>query len=128
MSEHRSVTDAFKRDLLARSGGALTMTEVRMLIDAASVRAVMDEVAARRLLVVDEAGTLLFPAFQFEGGSVALGVCEVLAAAPTTGGWALLQFFVDGDEGLGAELPMILVKGGRAEIDRVVRFARKLDD
>ena len=87
MSEHRSATDAFKRDLLARNDGVLTMAEVRMLVIAASVQAVMDEVTAGRMLVVDDLGTLLSPAFQ--GEDAASGVREVLAAAPTTGGCPL---------------------------------------
>lgn len=121
-------TAAFKRDLVARAGGALTAEQVRQLLAYRSVQAVHKAAASRRLLVVDDNGRKLFPAFQFDGGSVAPGIAEVLAATATTSPWALLQFMVEGDEGLGDDLPMTMVTGGPEEIRRLVRFAGTLED
>jgi hypothetical protein len=40
----------------------------------------------------------------------------------------LLQFLVEGDEGLGNENPMDMVKGAPGTVDRLGRFARTLED
>jgi len=77
---------------------------------------------------VDDNGRKLFPAFQFDGGSVASGMIAVLSATPTTKPWALLQFMVASDEGLGDEQPIDMIKGGTKTIERLVRFASTLED
>ena len=74
------------------------------------------------------AASTLFPAFQFDGGRVAPAMATVLAATPTTSPWARLQFMVEGDEGLGDERPMNMVTGGPETVDRLIRFARTLED
>ena len=127
-AERLARTAKFKRDLVERSGGALTAEQVQKLLGHKSVQAVHKAVASRRLLAVDDNGRKLFPAFQFDGGSVAPGMAAVLAATPTTSPWALLQFMVDGDEGLGDERPMDMVKGGPKVVERLVRFASALED
>lgn len=118
----------FKRDLIQRAGGALTTDGARELLGYKSAQAVHKAVAARRLLAVDDNGAKLYPAFQFDGGSIAPGIAAVLAATPTTTPWALLQFLVDGDEGMGDDRPMDLVKGGPDAVKRVASFARTLED
>lgn len=118
---------AFKRDLLERAGGILTTEQVRTLLGYKSSQAVHKAVATRRLLVVDDNGTKLFPAFQFDGASLRPAMAELLAATPTTGGWALLQFLVEGDDGL-ATRPLDLIAGDAAAVARLVRFVRTLED
>lgn len=116
----------FKRGLIKRAGGALTADQVQDLLGYKSVQAVHKAVASGRLFVVDDNGRKLFPAFQFDGASVVSGLAAVLAATPTTSPWALLQFMVAGDEGLGDEQPMVI--GGVEKIERLVRFASTLED
>lgn len=128
VAEQLARTAAFKRDLVMRAGGALTAEQVRELLGYRSLQAVHKAAAGRRLLVVNDNGRKIFPAFQFDGGSVAPGIAAVLAATPTTNPWALLQFMVEGDEGLGDELPMTMVAGGPEVIRRLVRFAATLED
>jgi hypothetical protein len=105
-------TAEFQRDLLQRAGGAFTTEKIRSTLGYKSAQAVNEAVTCRRLLVVDVDGTRLFPAFQFHGGSIVPGMADVLSAAPNTGPWELLQFFVAGDEGLGDDLPMDLIRHG----------------
>lgn len=118
----------FRRDLLARSGGALSTEQVRTLLGYKSTQAVHKAVAARRLLAVDDNGTRRFPAFQFDGASLRPALAAILAAAPGASPWALLQFLIEGDEGLGTDRPIALLDGGPDAIARLVRFARTLDD
>lgn len=127
-AERLARTAAFKREMIERAGGALTAEEVRTLLGYKSVQAVHKAVANRRLLVVDDNGRKLFPAFQFDGAGIAPGIGPVLEASPTTRGWAMLQFLVDGDEGLGDEDPMDMVKGDPDTIARLARFAATLTD
>ena len=127
-AERLARTAEFKRDLVERAGGALTAEEVRKLLGYKSVQAVHKAVASRRLLAVDDNGRKLFPAFQFDSAAPAPGVAAVLASTPTTSPWALLQFMVDGDEALGDERPMDMVKGSAKAVERVVRFASALQD
>jgi len=118
----------FKRDLLERAGGAMTAGQVQELLGHKSVQAVHKALATRRLLAVDDGGRKLFPACQFDGATVAPGIPALLAAAPNASTWALLQFLVDGDEGLGGARPMEMIRSGPDTIDRLVRFARTLED
>lgn len=127
-AERLARTAEFKRDLVERAGGALTAEQTRKLLGYKSVQAVHKAVASRRLLAVDDNGRKLFPAFQFDGGSVVVGMAAVLSATPTTSTWALLQFMVEGDEGLGDERPMDMVKEGLPVVDRLVRFVSTLED
>ena len=127
-AERLSRTAEFKRVLVERAGGALTARQVQKLLGYRSVQAVHKAVASRRLFAVDDNGRKLFPAFQFDGSSVVSGMAAVLAVTPTTSPWALLQFMVDGDEGLGDEQPTNMVSGGAETIKRLIRFASTLED
>jgi len=127
-AERLAQAAAFKRDLVERAGGALTTDGVRGLLGYKSTQAVHKAVAARRLFCVDDNGTRLFPAFQFDGASIRPAMAAVLAAAPQASGWALLQFLVEGDEGLGADRPLALLDGGPQAVERLARFVRTLDD
>ena len=112
----------FNRDMWFRAGGALTIHQAAGVLG--SMEAVNEAVAARELLCVEDDGANLYPAFQFQDSGVAPGMGEVLKATPNTSPWELLQFFVAGDEGLGSDSPMELIKGSLEDIERAVRFAR----
>ena len=126
-SQNAARTAEFQRSLLQRAGGALTVEQVRSLLGCDSGRSVREAVVARRLIAMDVAGIELFPAFQFDKDDVAPGIALVLSEAPNTSPWAILQFFVEGDEALGDDLPMDLIKRGPDEIARAARFARTLE-
>lgn len=118
----------FKRRLLAAAGGALTAGQVREVLGHKSLQAVYKAAKERRLLAVDDNGQQLFPAFQFHEGGVWPAIPDILAAAPRTESWRILQFMVSGDQGLGSERPIDLLKGDAEDVRRVVRFARTLED
>ena len=119
---------AFKRRLIEAAGGAFDAEAVRKLLGHKTVQAVYKAAKDRRLLMVDDNGARLFPAFQFDGNSIIPAMARILAAAPESSGWAILQYLVSGDEGLGDARPIDLIRGSEADIERVVRFAHTLDD
>ncbi|CAM4204498.1 hypothetical protein NOLU111490_12815 [Novosphingobium lubricantis] len=119
---------AFKRRMIDAAGGALTAERVRTLLGHKTIQAVYKAVKDRRLLMVEDNGTKLFPVFQFDGNAILPGIAKVLSAAPHTTGWAILQFLIGGDEGLDGMSPIELLKGSDAEVERIVRFARALED
>lgn len=118
----------FKRRMLTDAGGALTAAQVREVLGHKSPQAVYKAVKERRLLMVEDNGQQLFPAFQFHDGAILPAIAAVLEAAPHTDGWGVLQFLISSDQGLGAQRPLELVKGSPEEVSRVVRFARTLED
>lgn len=118
----------FKRRMLNQAGGALTAAQVREVLGHKSLQAVYKAVKERRLLMVDDNGTQLFPAFQFKEGAALSAIPQILEAAPHTDGWGILQYLVSGDQGLGDVRPLDLLKGGSDDVSRVVRFARTLED
>jgi len=118
----------FKRRILREAGGALTAGQVREVLGHKTLQAVYKAVKERRLLMVEDGGQQLFPAFQFHDGVVSPAIMAILEAAPHTDGWGVLQFLVSGDQGLGPKRPLDLIKGGPDDVARVVRFARTLED
>lgn len=119
---------AFKRRLIDSAGGALTAEKVRTLLGHKTIQAVYKAAKDRRLLMVEDNGTKLFPVFQFDGNAIIPGISKVLNAAPHTTGWAILHFLVGSDEGLDGLSPVELLKRSDAEVERVIRFARTLED
>jgi hypothetical protein len=118
----------FKRRMLTEAGGALTAAQVREVLGHKSLQAVYKAVKERRLLMVEDNGQQIFPALQFQDGAVLPAIAGILEAAPHTDGWGILQFLVSGDQGLGDQRPLDLIKGGPDDANRVVRFARTLED
>lgn len=116
---------AFKKRMIESSGGVLTAEQVRDLLGYETVE---QAVADRLMLAVDDNGTRLFPAFQFDGDTLRPVMACILTAAPNSSGWTLLQYLVSGDEGLGLCKPINMLNGGPEDIDLVLRFARVLDD
>ena len=111
-----------------KAGGARSTHAAMERLGYRSARQVLDAVSSRRLFTVQDNGANLYPAFQFDGGSVLSGMCDILEATPNVSPWSILRFMVVGDEGLGADLPMNLIRQGDEAIDRAVRFARTLGD
>lgn len=119
---------AFKRRMIEQAGGAFDAEAVRKLLGHKTVQAVYKAARDRRLLMVEDNGAKLFPAFQFDGDTIRPAIPRILAAVPDATGWTLLQFLVSGDEGLGNERPIDLLKRDEADIARVIRFAQTLND
>jgi len=119
---------AFKRRMLESAGGALNAEQVREVLGHKTVQAVYKAVKERRLLMVEDNGAKLFPACQFGDGAVLAAVPRILAAAPQTSGWGVLQYLVSGDAGLGEARPIDLIRGSDVDIERAVTFARVLED
>jgi hypothetical protein len=111
----------FKKRMLDKAGGVLGTKEVREMLGYKSAQAVHKAVASKRLLAIDDNGSKLYPAFQFEGASILTGMRAVLEAAPSVSPWSILRYMVVGDDGLGSDLPMDLIRQGDEAIDRAVR-------
>jgi hypothetical protein len=118
----------FKRRMVTDAGGALTAGQAREVLGHKSLQAVYKAVKERRLLMVEDNGQQIFPAFQFHDGAVLPAIAGVLEAAPHTDGWGVLQFFISGDQGLGDRRPLDLIKGSPDDVRQVIRFARTLED
>jgi len=116
----------FKREMLERAGGGLTIEEVKARLRYDSTLSVFDAAESRLLLAVDDDGTKLFPAFQFDGDQIHSGMREILEITQNASAWAILQYMVEGDEGLGSDLPMHLIRQGDEAVERAVRFAHTL--
>lgn len=98
--------------------GALTSEEVA---DEVGSRARNRAASAHRLqnagkvFAVRHQGQTLFPAFQFSGGAVRVGVPEVLQALHNRGlsGWEIALWFVSGSSFLGGRGPLDLLDEDR---------------
>ncbi len=118
----------FKRRMLTDAGGALTAGQVREVLGHKTLQAVYKAVKERRLLMVEDNGQQLFPAFQFHERAILPAIGGILEAAPNTDGWGILQYLVSGDQGLGDRRPLDLIKGGPDDVRQVIRFASALED
>jgi hypothetical protein len=118
----------FKRRMLTEAGGALTATQVRDVLGHKTLQAVYKAVKERRLLMVEDNGQQLFPAFQFRDGAILPAIAGILEAAPHTDGWGVLQFLISADQGRGDRRLLDLIKGGPDDVRQVIRFARTLED
>ena len=56
------------------------------------------------------------------------GLIAVLQAAPNTSGWRLLQYLLRAEAGLAGDKPIDLIRGSPEDIERAVRFARRLEE
>ena len=119
---------AFKRRMIEGAGGAFDAEAVRRLLGHKTVQAVYKAAREHRLLMVDDNGSKLFPACQFDGNAVRPAIGRILAASADLGGWAVLQFLVCGDEALGDARPLDLLAGSEADIARLVRAAQARAD
>lgn len=117
-----------KGRLMEEAGGMLSLDEVQALLKLASHEAVFNAVSARELLAVEHDGALRFPIFQFEGAKVRPGSTAVLKAAPTTNAWRLLKYFLYAEDGLSGDKPIDLIRGSPEDINKAVRFARRLEE
>lgn len=129
-AEAEDITNAiaFKRRMIEGAGGAFDADAVRKLLGHKTVQAVYKAARENRLLMVDDNGSKLFPAFQFDGGAVRPAIPRILAASAGLSGWAVLQFLVGGDEALGDARPLDLLRGSDADVDRLVSIAQARAD
>ena len=116
----------FKRRLTEDSGGMMSADEVQALLDLPS-EAVRKAISAREVFAVEDDGEVRFPVLQFDGASVRPGLIAVLKAAPNTSGWRLLQYLLHAEDGLAGNKPVDLIRGSAEDIERAVRFARRLE-
>jgi len=121
-------TVAFKQRMMKAAGGTLSAEAVRKQLGHKTVQAVYKAARERRLLLLDDGGAKLFPAFQFDGNVVRPAVLRLLAAAPNMSGWSLLQFLVGSEGASGEASRLAMLMGTPDEIDRVIRFAQTLED
>ena len=117
----------FKRKLTEESGGMMSAVEVQALLGLPTPEAVRNAVSAREVFAVEDNGELRFPVLQFDKGKVRPGLIAVLQAAPNTSGWRLLQYLLYAEDGLAGEKPVDLIRGSAEDIERAVRFARRLE-
>lgn len=118
----------FKKRLIDASGGALTADQVQALLGNKSVQSVYKAAKERRLLMVDDNGTKLFPAFQFDGNTIVPGLQRILGVVPNTNGWAILQYLVYGNDGPDGKKRYDLLRGTPEEIERLALYIQTLED
>lgn len=117
----------FKLRLTEEAGGMMSADEVQALLKLPTKEALLNAESAREVFAVEENGELHFPILQFDEGKVRPGLIEVLKAAPRTSGWRLLQYLLHSEDGLAGDKPIDLIRGSPEDIDRAVRFARRLE-
>lgn len=121
-------TVAFKQRLMKAAGEALSAEAVRKLLGHKTVQAVYKAARERRLLMLEDGGLKLFPSFQFDGNAVRPAISQLLATAPNLSGWAIVQFLIGGKPGTDGKRRLDLLNGSPEEIDRLLRYARALED
>jgi hypothetical protein len=117
----------FKRRLTDESGGMISADAVQVLLNLPTIEAVRNAICAREVFGVEDDGEMRFPVFQFDGGTVRPGLIAILKAAPKTSGWRLLQYLLHSEDGLAGDKPIDLMRGSKEDIERAVRFARRLE-
>ena len=118
----------FKRKLIEESGGMMSAVEVQALLGFPTPEEVRNAASAREVLAVEDDGEFRFPVLQFDKGKVRPGLIAVLQAAPNTSGWRLLQYLLRAEDGLAGDKPINLIRGSPEDIERALRFARRLEE
>ncbi|QAY80286.1 hypothetical protein [Sphingosinicella sp. BN140058] len=119
----------FKREMADAAGGLFDAAEVADLLGYKSKNAVYKAAAERRIFAVDDGGRHKFPTCQFKDSAPLPGLREVLAAAPNTVGWRILQYLLVPEEGLDGRRPIDLLRSGTSSDRNIaVRFAARLED
>lgn len=127
LAEQRRNAAKFKREIAQAAGGLLDAAAARAVIGVSTEEAVYKAAAERRILAVENEGELRFPLCQFGDGQVLPGIRAILGVAPNTNGWRVLQYLYDSEEGLAGDRPIDLIRGSRSDMERAVRFARRLE-
>ncbi|MFC3695589.1 hypothetical protein [Chenggangzhangella methanolivorans] len=111
---------------LAESGGAFSLAEVQKVLGGLSRQSVDKKVKEGGLLAVPGPGNRRrYPTVQFDAnGEVVGGLKEVQAALPTRNAWAILNFLINPQDGLGGETPISALQAGK--VDSVVAAARRV--
>lgn len=127
LAEQRLGAARFKREMSQATGGLLEAVAVQAMMGVSTEEAVYKAAAERRILAVEDDGELRFPRFQFDDGRVLPGIQAILEETPTTSGWRLLQFLYAQEDGLAGDRPIDLIQGSRSDLERAIRFARRLE-
>lgn len=127
LAEMRLKTARFKREIAQAAGGLVDAAAVQAKMGVSTEEAVYSAAAERRLLAVDDDGELRFPLCQFAQGQVLPGIQAILEVTPTTSGWRLLQYLFAQVDGLAGDRPIDLIQGSRSDLERAIRFARRLE-
>lgn len=127
LAEQKQNASRFKHEMAQVSGGLLDAETVGVILGFSAQEVVNQAVTERRILAVDDNGLLRFPAFQFVNGQVLSGVGAILKAVPSTNGWRVLQYLYDREEGLHGDRPIDLIQGSASDLERAVRFVRRLE-
>jgi hypothetical protein len=116
--------EALRNDLLAKAGGALSLSEAADLLGMTR-QGVHKRIKARSVLGMMHGNQLVIPRAQFvqrgDGHGVLEGLDGVLQAFDVAGEWSALQFLLDPDPNLG-RTPLQALLDGRA--DDVVAAAK----
>lgn len=128
MKEQQLNAVRFKRELADEAGGLLEVDDVMQVLGHRTKQAIYKSVREHRLLSVEDAGNMRFPACQFVDGEPLGGLKDLLAAVPHTSGWRILQYLLVPEQGLAGRRPLDLLKSGLPENRAVVlRFAERLE-
>jgi hypothetical protein len=105
----------YRRELLEKAGGVLGVAEVAQLLGL--TRDAVDKRRKRERLVAVDLGRhgWRYPAFQFTGNRLLVGLEEALEALRPEDGWVALSFFLEEAEELGGRTPAEALADGETE-------------
>jgi hypothetical protein len=111
---------------LKDAGGAYDIDELRHVLGGVSLREVDERVAGGSILEIrDENKRRRFPKMQFnDEGTVVAGLKSVSESFPSRSSWALLNFLVNPQDGLGGAKPIDLLRSGATQ--EVVAAAHRI--
>lgn len=103
-----------KQALLERAGGALGVNEVAAILGI-SRQAVDKRRRANRLIAVPHGRDYIYPAAQFDAGTLLPGLDRALEAMPVEDPWMRLEWLITEDGELGGTSPREALKVGRTD-------------
>jgi hypothetical protein len=117
----------FKNEYIQLAGGLLDAEAVRLIMGYSTDQAVHKAAAKRCLLAVEDGARQRFPRFQFDDVRVLTGIRAILKEVPNTNGWRILQYLYSREYGLKGDRPIDIITRSRADLERAVLFARRLE-
>lgn len=127
LARERMAAAAFKHRMAAEANGFLTAIQAARVARYKSDQAIYKAARERRVLMVEDNGRQLFPAFQFDE-AIRKPLIEVFRMTESVSGWEFLHFIFGRPEGLAGARPVDLLRGSKSDIERVARFAAALED